>query len=45
MKIISGFLCGFFILLAQDGFAQIAVSEPQSRNFFGLKNDSFNYSK
>jgi|688.fasta_scaffold183093_3 hypothetical protein len=45
MRIVSSFLCGFFILLVQNSFAQDAPIEAQPSSFLGLKNDSFNYSK
>jgi hypothetical protein len=45
MRIVSSFLCGFFILLVQNSFAQDAPIEVQPSSFLGLKNDSFNYSK
>jgi len=45
MKIVSSLLCGLFILLMQNSFAQDTVFEPQPSIFFSLKNDSFNYSK
>ena len=45
MRFVSSLLCGFFILLAQNSFAQDAAIEAQPSTFLGLKNDSFNYSK
>ncbi len=45
MRFFSSLLCGFFILLVQNSFAQDAAIEAQPSTFLGLKNNSFSYSK
>lgn len=45
MRFFSSLLCGFFILLVQNSFAQNAAIEAQPSTFLGLKNNSFSYSK